>query len=505
MTVIDQSEEGFRSISPAEFFYRNRQMAGFGNSTQAVYSTVRELVENSLDSCEDARRTPRIRIVAESQSSDTMSIQVADNGTGLPYQRVPEAFGRVLYGSKYDRKQKRGTFGLGVTMAVLYGQITTDTPVHVHTQNNSSPGRIYSLLIDVEDNMPIIESEQEQGRSTDGTTVTITLRGDLNRARERVVEYLRLTTIATPYAVIEFNLQDEGTETVGGWTNRIPENPVRSKPHPRAADSELLRRMMTKHPAKKALDFLVESFQQMGTRTATRFLKFLGLNPNVRIDSLDREIISRLSVSLRQFDGFDRPESKCLSPIGEEDFQQSVKSLFNASWSQYAKRKPSEWQGNPFLVEGVAAFGNDFPRADTPSIYRFANRVPLLYDASDDVVMKIVKRINWKYYGFSVPIPVALFIHFGSTKVPYRAAGKQSLAHMTEVETEVAGLIRTLGRSLRKFTGRRERSKRDARKMREFSEMFNVVAKYGPALAEAEPLSSTSHMVRSLFEVNTDV
>jgi DNA topoisomerase-6 subunit B len=505
MTVIDQSVEGFRSISPAEFFYRNRQMAGFGNSTQAVYSTLRELVENSLDACEDAQRIPRIRIVADRQSSDIMSIKVADNGSGLPYQQVPEAFGRVLYGNKYDRKQKRGTFGLGVTMAILYGQITTDSPVHVHTQNSSGPGRVYSILVDVEENIPIIESEQEQVRPTDGTTVTITLMGDLNRARERIVEYLRLTTIASPHAVIEFDLCSEGTETVGGWSSIVPKPPVISKPHPRAADSELLRRMMVKSPSKRVHDFLVESFQQMGTRTATRFLKFFGLSPSVRIDSLDRATVSRLSVSLRQFEGFGRPESRCLSPIGEEAFLQSIESLFSASWSQYAKRNPSEWQGNPFFVEGIAAFGSNFPRTDTPTIYRFANRVPLLYDASDDVMMKIVKRINWKHYGFSVPMPFALFIHFGSTKVPYRAAGKQSLAHMAEVETEVTGLIRTLGRSLRKFAGRRDQSKRDARKMREFSEMFNVVAKYGPALAEAEPPSSTTHMVRSLFEVNTDV
>jgi DNA topoisomerase-6 subunit B len=131
--------------------------------------------------------------------------------------------------------------------------------------------------------------------------------------------------------------------------------------------------------------------------------------------------------------------------------------------------------------------------------------VPLLYDASDDIMTKIMRRLNWKHYGFSGTLPVALFIHFASTKVPYRAAGKQSLAHMIEVETVVTGLIRRLGRALKKYAGHRNRSRRDAKKMREFSEMFSIVAKYGPALAEAEPPSSTAHMVKTLFEVNTDV
>ena len=74
----------FGSISPAEFFYRNRQMAGFGNPTQAVYSTVRELVENSLDSCDDAQTYPSIDIEILNLKSDMISVKVSDNGTGVP-------------------------------------------------------------------------------------------------------------------------------------------------------------------------------------------------------------------------------------------------------------------------------------------------------------------------------------------------------------------------------------------------------------------------------------
>ncbi|MFX1440101.1 MAG: DNA topoisomerase VI subunit B [Promethearchaeota archaeon] len=505
MTVMDQSAEGFRSLSPAEFFYRNRQMAGFGNSTQAVYSAVRELVENSLDACEDAQRIPHVRVDIAAQSSDILYISVADNGPGLPYQNVPESFGRVLYGSKYDLRQKRGTFGLGVTMAILYGQITTDSPVVVHTQNCSGPGKVYSLLIDIEENLPIIESVREEVRPTDGTTVTLTLRGDLKRSSERVVEYARLTTIASPHAVIELAFNSNEMTRVGGWIQGIPENPMPSKPHPKSTDLELLRRLIIRSPSKKIHDFLIDEFQQLGPRTAIRFLKFIGLNRDVKMESLTRADIARLSSSLRRYDGFGRPDSRCLSPIGEGPFLVSIDSLFHPSWTQYSKQTTSEWQGNPFFVEGTIAFGGEFSHVDMPTLYRFANRVPLLYDASEDVMTKIVKRINWKHYGLSMSLPVALFIHFGSTKVPYRAAGKQSLAHMAEIEVEVTSLIRKLGRALRKHTGRRDKARRDSRKMREFSEMFGIIAKYGSALADSEPPPSTTHMVESLFEVNTDV
>ena len=62
----------FESISPSEFFYRNQQMAGFGNKSQALYSTVRELVENSLDSCEDHQVLPEISIHIDQEEGDVL-------------------------------------------------------------------------------------------------------------------------------------------------------------------------------------------------------------------------------------------------------------------------------------------------------------------------------------------------------------------------------------------------------------------------------------------------
>ena len=184
-------------------------MAGFGNPAQAVYSTVRELVENSLDSCDDAQNFPKIDIDIQNLSADTLAVTVSDNGTGVPPEQVPFAFGRVLYGSKYAQQQKRGTFGLGVTMAILYGQITTDSPVVIHTRTETSGGHLYRLLVDVENNLPLVEGKEDSPRADIGTTVTVRLKGDLKRSQERIVEYLRLSTLSTPHA--EFTLRiDEG-------------------------------------------------------------------------------------------------------------------------------------------------------------------------------------------------------------------------------------------------------------------------------------------------------
>ncbi|MEM0454419.1 MAG: ATP-binding protein [Nitrososphaerota archaeon] len=128
------TEVRFEEISPADFFYRNRDLAGFSNPARSLYMCIRELVENSLDATEVGRILPNIWVSLESADENGerfFTLTVKDNGIGVDGAMIPKAFGTVLYGSKYGFKQSRGTFGVGGTMALLYGQITTNTPFTV--------------------------------------------------------------------------------------------------------------------------------------------------------------------------------------------------------------------------------------------------------------------------------------------------------------------------------------------------------------------------------------
>ncbi len=494
----------FSSISPAEFFYRNQQMAGFGNASQAVYSTVRELVENSLDACEDAQKLPSIDVRIISEESDILQITVVDNGTGISSDHVPDAFARVLYGSKYRQRQRRGTFGLGVTMAILYGQITTDSPVIIHTQASESEGVVYTLFIDVKKNQPIIKSCEPLKRNRQGTTVTITLRGDLKRVQDRVLEYLKLTTVSSPHAQISVKIDEVIDDTYGRWSSAIIPLTISSKPHPRAADMELLRRLVESQSTKRLQDFLIDSFQRVGSQTSSQFLKFVSFDPGKRVYTLSRDELGKIGTALRKFDGFEVPESKSLSSIGKQEFMNSIAAVYNTSSIHYSSKGPSEWQGNPFILEGIIASGDDFPKSDIPSLYRFANRVPLLYDGNEDVLTRIVKRFNWKRYDVSSNSSVALFIHLCSTRVPYKAAGKQSIGAVPELEAETIFLLRELGRLYSKSARRRNKTQHDSRKMREFSRTFKQLAKFGAELADYTEIPQTTYLVKQLFEVDLD-
>ncbi len=48
--------------SPAEFFAEHQAIAGFDNHGKSLYTTIRELIENSLDACETIQKLPSIQI-----------------------------------------------------------------------------------------------------------------------------------------------------------------------------------------------------------------------------------------------------------------------------------------------------------------------------------------------------------------------------------------------------------------------------------------------------------
>jgi len=151
----------FEKISPADFFYRNRDIAGFSSPSRSLYMSIRELVENSLDACEVGRIPPNIIVELSSEGNSeggvgVYKLRIEDNGIGVAAEHVPKAFATVFYGSKYGYKQSRGTFGLGGTMALLYGQITTNKPATVISSKGGREVHKFVLMIDIVKNEPKI-------------------------------------------------------------------------------------------------------------------------------------------------------------------------------------------------------------------------------------------------------------------------------------------------------------------------------------------------------------
>ena len=495
----------FEEISPADFFYRYRDIAGFSNPARALFSAIRELVENALDACEAGGILPdiylRLSLEEERDEVSIYRLRIEDNGSGVPGEHIPRAFGQVLYGSKYRLMQSRGMFGLGGAMAILYGQITTHKPVFVMSSTGGPKVYKYKLMIDIKANKPIV-LEREVGENGDGwhgTVVEFCLEGDYSKASPKIIEYLRQTALVNPYANITFVDPRGRLYRFLRATEEMPPPPRETKPHPKGVDVELVRRMIASTNEETLLDFLTKHFQRVGPKTASRFLEFAGFEPDRSPRSLKPDEIVRLVRAMKEFDGFISPDASCLSPLGPELLEAGVRKELKPEFVAVCQRKPSAYGGHPFIVEVAIAYGGQVPspRGGKITLYRFANRIPLLYDEASDVSRKIIDGLNWRRYRVSPDMPVAVVVHICSTRVPYKTVGKEFIADRPEVRHEITQAIREVARRLQLYLARKERKKAIMRRYSTFAKYLPMIAEFSAKLA-GRPVPSVKPLLEQV-------
>jgi len=495
----------FEEISASDFFYRNRDIAGFTNPSRAIFAAIRELVENSLDAAESLKIPPNIyvRLSFEGEvSKDTQmyKLRVEDNGSGIQPRFIPSAFGQVLYGSKYKLKQQRGTFGLGGKMAVLYGQITTHQPAYVTSSTGLAKIYSFKLMMDIQRNRPIILDRKmlinkEQWR---GTIVEFSLEGDYLRAMPKIIEYFKQTAMVNPYANLTFVDPKGRLYKFTRATMEMPDPPKETLPHPYGVDVELLQRLIQITPYKNMLEFLKKHFHRVGEITAQKFLGFSGLSPSKNPKKLSHEEIVRLMHDLKKFKEFLPPDASCLSPLGEELLKTGIMKELQPEYLVVHQRKPSTYAGHPFIIEVGIAYGGEIPKRGCFMIYRFANKIPLLYDEASDVSFRVINAMNWRRYKVSPDMPIAIMVHICSTKVPYKTVGKEFIADRPEIRREVANELREVARQLQHFLSKREHVDREKKRLSIFAKYLPKIAQFSSILAGKEKLPDIKKLLRSV-------
>jgi DNA topoisomerase VI subunit B len=480
----------FEEISASDFFYRNRDIAGLTNPSRAIFVAIREIVENSLDAAESQKIPPDVYVRLSYEGEATKETQiyklrVEDNGSGIPPRFIPSAFGQVLYGSKYKLKQARGTFGLGGKMAVLYGQITTHQPVFVTSSTGQEKIYSFKLMIDIQRNKPIILDRKvlinkDQWR---GTIVEFTLEGDYLRAMPKIIEYFKQTAMVNPYANITF-VDPKGRlyKFVRG-TTVMPESPKETMPHPYGVDVELLQRLIQLTTVTNMSDFLKQHFHRVGEITSQKFLDFAGILPSKNPKKLSHEEIVRLMQNLKKYKDFLPPDASCLSPLGEDLLKAGILKELKPEYLVVHQRKPSTYAGHPFIVELAMAYGGDVPKRGTFVIYRFANKIPLLYDEASDVSYRVIAAMNWRRYKVAPEMPIAIVVHICSTKVPYKTVGKEFISDRPEVRREVANALREVARQLQHFLSKQEHVHNEKKRLGIFSKYLPKIAEFSTTLS----------------------
>jgi len=484
-------EVSFKAISPSEFFYKNRDIAGFSSPARSLYMSIRELVENSLDAAEVGKILPEIyvELIEEDAEKNFYRLKVVDNGVGVPGDKIPSAFATVLYGSKYGFKQSRGTFGLGGTMALLYGQITTNRPARVASSIDGKTMHIYELMIDVVENKPRILSSEIKASPGGwrGTMVEFMLEADYTGSRAKILDYFKHTAVVNPHATLTFVDPRGRLYHYPRTVNKPPEPPKETLPHPVGVDAEMMLRMIAETSARTLISFLTTSFQKVGEKTALDLVHKAGLKPNTNPKKLSHEEVMALINAIKSYDKFRAPDPTPLSPVGKEYLEAGIRKIFNPDFLYVVQRPPSSYSGHPFIVEAAVAYGGGVPVSETISLYRFANKIPLLYDERADVTWKVVEeKIDWSGYKVPKPAPLAVFTSICSTKIPYKTVGKEAIADRPEIEREITMALRECGRNLRLYLSRIEKREAAAKRLSLYAKYLPMIAEFSSKAAETE-------------------
>jgi DNA topoisomerase-6 subunit B len=496
MVLADELAKQQRSISVAEFFEKNKHLLGFDSPTRGVITTIKEAVDNSLDACEEAQVLPDLFISIKKVSNEVFRIIVEDNGPGIVPAQVPFVFGKLLYGSRFHQiRQTRGQQGIGISAAVLYAQLTSGVPTIVISRTGAKESaHKFEIQIKIETNEPDIISEGPfEWDRIHGTRVQIEFKSTMS-AKKKLLEYLRYTSVVNPHARFRVEL-DEESFTFERVSQEAIACPVAIQPHPHGIEFGQLKRMVAASDLKLA-DFLVESFSRVGRKSAQEMYERAGLKGTLKVKGLSTEDLKKLLAAMQDVAVPAPPATQCLSPIGEELIRRGLEKEFQMDFVAARTRPSSVFAGHSFMVEAAIGYGGRLPAEGNGILLRFANRVPLMYQQGACAITECVTGINWKLYnipqqgGFPTG-PVLILIHIASTNVPFTSESKDAVAGIPEIEKEITLALQDLGRELKNFVSRRDKSRLAEDRARAVCAIIPEIAEKVSSIVE-KPLVDTS-------------
>ncbi|KAL5708005.1 DNA topoisomerase (ATP-hydrolyzing) [Ranunculus cassubicifolius] len=317
-----------------------------------------------------------------------------DNGKGMPHDDIPNMFGRVLSGTKYSLKQTRGKFGLGAKMTPHTTRITTHKHKYLGDPDLARllthmrvgiPSQIQSLK-----NIPHIHLHEKRDNKErwHGAEIQVVIEGNWTTYRSKILHYMRQMAVITPYAQFLFKFVSDTadksfTVRFARRTDIMPPIPAETKYHPSAVDLLLIKRLITETSKQNLSQFLQHEFVNLGKSHAERLIGEYNLRLGI-VKELHPDMVATYSGSAQVF------------------------------------------EGHPFIVEaGVSLGGKDVKQG--LNIFRFANRIPLLFEQGADVVTRTaMKRINWSSYKINqTQDKIGVFVSIVSTKIPFKGTGKE--------------------------------------------------------------------------------
>jgi DNA topoisomerase-6 subunit B len=302
-------------------------------------------------------------------------------------------------------------------------------------------------------------------------------------------------------------------------TTELPKEAIEIKPHPHGVELGALMLMAQESKSRDVSGFLQSAFSRVSASAAADILRQVpwgkkSLKPRALADRATAEQLHKAIANTKLMS----PPTNCLSPIGDELMRKGLVSFLSviesegdddgqidmdaasmkpAKKSKGDKKKPDEapaaepvpdatpeegvekikghnyfiatvtrspkvYRGNPFQVEVGLAYGGSWPADKTIELFRFANRVPLLFQRGACGVTEAIVKTDWRNYLLSQPKgalpvgPMALLVHIASVWVPFTSESKEAVAHYPDIIKEIQLAAQECGRKLATFIRKRK-------------------------------------------------
>jgi DNA topoisomerase-6 subunit B len=489
---------------------------------------------------------------------------VEDGGPGIVKAQVPKIFGKLLYGSKFHRlKQSRGQQGIGISAAAMYGQLTTGAPIRVTSRTGKGkPAHLFEIQIDTRKNSPVVTRDDElaEWHQGHGTRVELEIVANWQQGQRYVNRYVEHTALANPHATLRYLRPKQQPIVFPRATEELPKEALEIRPHPHGVELGALMLLAADSKSRDLKGFLQSAFSRVSPAVADEVLKRAALKGRVRPRDLaeDRALAEKLHRAIGETKIM-APPTNCLSPIGDALMKKGLVSFLNVietegpeeeaqldldhAGKRKASRKgkeakaeapevpdappeegvekikghnyfiatvtrpPKVYRGNPFQVEVGLAYGGSWP-ADKPiELFRFANRVPLLFQRGACGVTDAVVKTDWRNYLLgqpkgSLPIgPMALLVHIASVWVPFTSESKEAVAHYPEIIREIQLAAQDCGRRLAAHIRKKQHADYQAQRRSIFELYVEEVAKSLGKITKRSPEPIRREFMRLAEEV----
>ena len=403
---------------------------------------------------------------------------ITDNGPGIVEKNIPNVFGKLLYGSKFHRlRQSRGQQGIGISSTVLYAQQTTGTPALITSKTEAKEKATQISLSIADQNEPIIHSKEyvDDFEYKHGTRIELVIEADYRRSGSKsVYEFMRRTSIVNPHANFILKEPKKRKITFKRTSKKLPKEPDEIRPHPHGLEFGQLKDLLKVTNQASVKSFLIKDLTRVSNNIAEDILKKINIDTNADPKKLSNSEIEKLLRVLHK-SNLQRPPTNCLSPISENALKKSIMGDTNAEFISVSSRRPAVYKGIPFLVEAAIAYGGDIPPTGSAQRLRYANKIPLLYDASGCATTTAIKEMNWKQYkvenvsqsGYPVG-PYVILIHLASVWVPYTSEGKSAIANYPDIIKEMRLAVQDCARKLRIYLRAKLKEKRTRKRINLF-------------------------------------